>query len=104
MFNLGFWEMVVLAGIALIVVGPEKLPGLARSIGKFVNDLKRTTNTIASDITDAVDEENFLNSDKAKKQKKEESLEAAAETEEEENIVDNKKITDEATKGEHDHS
>lgn len=72
MFNLGFWEMVVLAGIALIVVGPEKLPGLARKIGQFVNDLKRTTNTIASDITDAVDEENFLNSDKTKQKKQEE--------------------------------
>jgi len=64
MFNLGFWEMVVLAGIALIVVGPEKLPSLARNVGRFINDLKRTTNTIASDITDAVDEENFLNKNK----------------------------------------
>jgi len=82
MFNLGFWEMVVLAGVALIVVGPEKLPGLARSVGKFVNDLKRTTNTIASDITDAVDEENFLNSDKVKKQKSEEALAANSEIDE----------------------
>jgi len=94
--------MVVLAGIALIVVGPEKLPGLARNIGRFVNDLKRTTNTIASDITNAVDEENFLNSDKKKKadqqtdkikseiekeieedkeDKEDEALKAAAETE-----------------------
>jgi len=71
-----------LAGVALIVVGPEKLPGLARSVGKFVNDLKRTTNTIASDITDAVDEENFLNSDKVKKQKSEEALAANSEIDE----------------------
>lgn len=66
MFNIGFWEMVVLAAIALVVVGPEKLPGLARNIGRFVNDLKRTTNTIASDITDAVDEEKFASDKKAK--------------------------------------
>lgn len=58
--------MVVLAAIALVVVGPEKLPGLARNIGRFVNDLKRTTNTIASDITDAVDEEKFASDKKAK--------------------------------------
>lgn len=92
MFNLGFWEMVVLAGVALIVVGPEKLPGLARTVGRFINDLKRTTNTIASDITDAVDEENFLNSDKAQpKPSREEELEASSETEDElmgENDVD----------------
>jgi len=75
--------MVVLAGIALIVVGPEKLPGLARKVGRFVNDLKRTTNTIASDITNAVDEENFLNSDKANSnQNKEEHLEASSDVEE----------------------
>lgn len=69
MFNIGFWEMVVLAAVALVVVGPEKLPGMARGIGRFINDLKRTTNTIASDITDAVDEEKFLNSDKDKQNK-----------------------------------
>lgn len=75
--------MVVLAGIALIVVGPEKLPGLARGVGRFINDLKRTTNTIASDITDAVDEENFLNTDKSKFEPSsaEEHLGAAAEDE-----------------------
>lgn len=74
MFNLGFWEMVVLAGIALIVVGPERLPGLARKIGSFVTDLKRTTNTIAADITDAIDEEKFLNTDESQNLKSTDKL------------------------------
>ncbi len=66
MFNLGFWEMVVLAVIALVVVGPEKLPSLARSIGSFLNDLKRTTNTITSEINSTIDEEAFLKDQEGK--------------------------------------
>ncbi len=60
MFNLGFWEMVVLAVIALLVVGPERLPSLARNIGQFLNHLKRTVNTITADINETIDEDEFL--------------------------------------------
>lgn len=59
MFNLGFLEIFLLAIIALLVVGPEKLPKLARDVARFINDVKRTTNTITQDITKAIDEENF---------------------------------------------
>lgn len=58
--------MVVLAVIALVVVGPEKLPSLARSIGSFLNDLKRTTNTITSEINSTIDEEAFLKDQEGK--------------------------------------
>ncbi|MGH1469453.1 MAG: Sec-independent protein translocase protein TatB [Bdellovibrionales bacterium] len=66
MFNLGFWEMVVLAVIALVVVGPEKLPSMARNIGRFLNDLKRTTNTLTAEINSTIDEEAFLKDQKGK--------------------------------------
>lgn len=58
--------MVVLAGLALIVVGPEKLPSLARNLGKFLNDLKRTTNTIGSEFKTAIDEDQFMNDSESK--------------------------------------
>ena len=35
MFDIGFWELVAIAVIALLIVGPEKLPGLARDMGRL---------------------------------------------------------------------
>ncbi len=90
MFNLGFWEMVVLAVIALLVVGPEKLPPLARNIGHFLNDLKRTVNTITTDINTTIDEDEFL---KEPKKKPEHSFKSKAH-EDLEVLSDNKKEDD----------
>lgn len=59
MFSLGFFEIVALAVIALVVVGPERLPSMARNIGRFLTELKRTTNTITSEINTQMDEEKF---------------------------------------------
>ncbi len=42
MFNIGFGEMVMLAAIALIFIGPKELPGIARTVGRLLNELKRT--------------------------------------------------------------
>lgn len=41
MFGLGFTEIVVLGLIALIFIGPEDLPKVARSVGRFLNEIKR---------------------------------------------------------------
>jgi sec-independent protein translocase protein TatB len=42
MFGIGFPEMILILALALIVVGPDKLPDLARSIAKTIMDLKKT--------------------------------------------------------------
>lgn len=42
MFGIGFPELLVIMALALIVVGPDKLPDLARSIAKTLVDLKKT--------------------------------------------------------------
>lgn len=65
MFSLGFFEIVALAVIALVVVGPERLPTMARNIGRFLTELKRTTNTITSEINAQIDEEKFYADTKA---------------------------------------
>lgn len=41
MFDVGFAELLVLAVLALVVVGPERLPVVARSVGRTVNHVKR---------------------------------------------------------------
>jgi len=41
MFDVGFAELMVLAVLALVVVGPERLPVVARSVGRTVGQVKR---------------------------------------------------------------
>ena len=41
MFDVGFWELAVIGVTALVVVGPERLPGLARTAGRYVGDAQR---------------------------------------------------------------
>ena len=41
MFDIGFWELVVIAIIALLAIGPERLPGFAHDVGIWLGKLKR---------------------------------------------------------------
>ena len=50
MFDIGFWELSVIALVALIVIGPDKLPAVARNVGKWVGRIRRFVNQIKSDI------------------------------------------------------
>jgi len=50
MFDFGFWEMLMVVVVALIVVGPERLPGLARTAGFWVGKAKRMVNDVKSEI------------------------------------------------------
>ena len=53
MFGIGLPELILILGIALIVVGPERLPELAKSLAKGINELKKT----ATALKESMDEE-----------------------------------------------
>ncbi|MCK5825592.1 MAG: twin-arginine translocase subunit TatB [Desulfuromusa sp.] len=50
MFGIGMTEMILIAALALIILGPKKLPDLARSLGKGFAEFKRATNDLKSTI------------------------------------------------------
>lgn len=50
MFDIGFWELTTIAVIALLVIGPDKLPGVARTTGKWVGRARRFVTDVKSDI------------------------------------------------------
>lgn len=50
MFDLGFSEILVIGLVALIVIGPERLPGVARTIGHLLGRLQRYVSDVKSDI------------------------------------------------------
>ena len=50
MFGIGLPEMIIIAVVALIFIGPDKLPGVLRSIGKGLVELKRATSDVRSTV------------------------------------------------------
>jgi sec-independent protein translocase protein TatB len=50
MFDVGFSELMIIAVVALIVIGPERLPKVARTMGHLVGRLQRYVNDVKADI------------------------------------------------------
>lgn len=50
MFDVGFWELVLVALVTLIVVGPERLPQLARTAGLWMGRLRRMADGVREEI------------------------------------------------------
>ena len=55
MFGIGAGELLLILVVALIVLGPERMPKVMRDVGKVVGDLRRTSDELRAD---------FLNADK----------------------------------------
>jgi sec-independent protein translocase protein TatB len=50
MFDVGFQELILVAIVALVVVGPERLPRVARVAGKWVGHARRTLSNVKHEI------------------------------------------------------
>ena len=56
MFGIGFTELVLILIVALIVVGPERLPELGRQLGTIIRDLRRMYANLRADLGPEFDE------------------------------------------------
>ena len=54
MFDLSVWKILALAVIALIVFGPEQLPGMAAQAGRMVRELRRMADGAKSELQDSL--------------------------------------------------
>ncbi len=54
MFDIGFWELGLIGVVALLVIGPERLPSVARSVGKWVGTARRFVHSVQADINTEV--------------------------------------------------
>lgn len=52
--NIGPWELAFILLVALIVVGPGKLPEVARSLGRAANEFRRVTTGVRKEFQDAM--------------------------------------------------
>jgi len=57
MFGIGVQELIIIAIIALLIVGPKKLPDLAKTLGKGFRDFKNATEGVTEDLKDALKED-----------------------------------------------
>src|SRR5664279_1431374 len=51
MFDVGFSELIVIGIVALVVIGPERLPKVARTAGHLLGRLQRYVNDVKADIS-----------------------------------------------------
>ena len=59
MFDVGFWEIFLILILALVVVGPERLPGAARTIGLWVGKGRRYIEGVKSEVEQEFDISEF---------------------------------------------
>ena len=96
MFDFGFWEIAIIGIITLIVVGPEKMPAIARKVGLYFGKLNRFFNKVKSDINeelrmDEIKDEMSMDEEKIIVSEVTEVIQSSADSLKEENIFSNKK-------------
>ena len=50
-FNIGAAELLLIFAIALIVVGPRRLPEIAQGLGKIINDVRKVSQNFTMEMT-----------------------------------------------------
>ena len=51
MFDIGFWELAIIGVVALLVIGPDRLPAVARTTGLWISKARRIISSVKDDIS-----------------------------------------------------
>ena len=70
MFDAGFTELLLIGVVALVVIGPERLPGVARTAGKWLGKGKRMLSDVKSEIDQEIKAEELKKILEVQKQNK----------------------------------
>jgi len=92
-FDFGSGEILLILLVVFLIFGPDKIPELARNIGKFINDIKRASDDIKTEINreaDKKDREKRLAEYEAKLAMKENDIASPNSQEEKKEDVENK--------------
>ena len=54
MFDIGFWELALILGMGLLILGPERLPGLVSNIGRWIGKARRTANFLRRQLEEEI--------------------------------------------------
>lgn len=68
MFDIGFWEIAVIGAIMLVVLGPERLPGVARTAGFWMSKLRRMVSDVKKEVKREMDAAELKELEDAKNQ------------------------------------
>jgi Tat protein translocase TatB subunit len=75
MFGIGMPELILILAVALIVLGPKKLPEIARSLGRGLAEFRRTTNEVKREINEVEEDlEDSMTQDAEPQATKEEAI------------------------------
>ena len=68
-FGIGFQEMVIIGLLFLVLFGPSKLPQMARDLGRFVNEARRSIDEFKEELTAEYDEDDKESEEKKKRKR-----------------------------------
>ncbi|MBT8443015.1 MAG: Sec-independent protein translocase protein TatB, partial [Gammaproteobacteria bacterium] len=55
MFDIGFWELIILFGLGLVILGPERLPKVAMQVGNWAGQARRMARTLTTQMKEELD-------------------------------------------------
>lgn len=77
MFDVSFPELIVIGAIALVVLGPERLPTAARTAGMWLGKIKRTVSNVQQEITSQLEAEELQRKMKSQQDRFDQGLKKA---------------------------
>ena len=63
MFDIGFWELVLISIVALLIIGPDQLPSFTKKAGRWLGNVRRLINNTRRELARELNLENYTNLD-----------------------------------------